>query len=248
MKKFLFTSLAFVLVASWCKKNDNPTVPTRTNLVTRIVSEAGTNDSLVRTYTYDVNNRVTMINQTANPYNSARVYSFSYNPDGSLAYADDNAFGRYRFTFDTNGKLIAKKTYGVSGTTETLRDTYIFSYSGNIVTRNYTPQSGNGFISKYTIATNGNLTALNEFNKSSPTDNVGTPDGTITYTNYDSKKNISTGFPSLFLFPENSVNNVGTITYPSFMISYTYMYNADGYVTRRVDNGGSISLCEYRRL
>ena len=196
MKKFLFTSLAFVLVASSCKKNDNPTVPTRTNLVTRIVSEAGTNDSLVRTYTYDVNNRVTMINQTANPYNSARVYSFSYNPDGSLAYADDSAFGRYRFTFDANGKLIAKKTYGVSG----------------------------------------------------PTDNVGTPDGTITYTNYDSKKNISTGFPNLFLFPENSVNNVGTITYPSFMISYTYTYNADGYVTRRVDNGGSISLYQYRIL
>lgn len=248
MKEILVAITVVFLLMSSCKKDKEVTEPTRINLLTRVVSQAGTNDSIVQTFTYDASNRITIINQSSNPFNAARVYRFNYNPDGSLAYFDDDAFGRFRFTFNAAGKLESKRTFAVSGGTETLRDTYIFTYAGNVITRNYTPQSGNGFITKYTTAANGNLTALSEFTKSSPADNIGTLSATLTYTNYDNKINNLVGFPGVTLFPENSVNNVGTINYPSFVLSYTYTYNADGYVTKRVDNGGSISLYEYRRL
>lgn len=242
--------MALSCIIASCKKEkveEQPATPA-TNLLIRSVTEANTNDSLVRTFTYDANNRVTVINQTANPSNAARTFTFSYNPNGSLAYYDDNIFGRYRLTYNAAGKVDSKKTYTVNNGTETLSYSLIYTYNGSVVTENYTPQPGIGSIEKYTFDGSGNLITVNSYLKSSPTDNVGAANGTSTYSNYDNKKNNEGGFPSAVRFPSNSVNNEGSVVYTNGSYSYTYLYNADGYVTKRTDNGGYITLYQYRRL
>ncbi len=250
MKKLLLSTLFATLFFVACSKNNPEEIvqPQKVNLLTRSVIEAGTNDSIVQTYTYDVNNRVTIINQTANPSNDARLYKFFYNTNGSLAYYDSNIFGRYKYVYNSLGKIITKNTYDLVGNVETFRDTYSYSYSTNVVTENVTPHSSNGFIYKYTFDTSGNLITVNSFTKSSPTDVVGTASGNSTYNNYDNKKNNGGGFPSLVLFPSNSVNNVGTVVYGSNSYSYTYIYNSDDYVTKRTDDGGSITTYKYIRI
>ena len=89
MKKVLFAFMAFAVVISSCKKNktnDLVEAPSRTNMMTKTVINAGANDSIVRAFAYDASNRLTGYTQSSNPYNAARNFNFTYNIDGTLTY------------------------------------------------------------------------------------------------------------------------------------------------------------------
>ncbi len=246
MKRTIIVIIVAAITLSACKKERNQN--NGESLVTKAVLQAGTNDSIVRTSTYDAINKVIQINQSANQLNVARVYKFVYSADGSLSYFDDNALGRYRFERDGSGRIVSQKNFIMNGNVETLKQNTNYSYDGTTVTENYTPETSNGYINIYSYDANGNTTSVKRYNKASRNDTVGTLVRTTSYGNYDNKKHASS-FPKEVSFPLSSVNNVGIITYsPSDIDNYVYEYNTDGYPVKATRNTTSTTLYTYRKL
>lgn len=250
MKKLMFVFLAFGLAFSACKKNDDVIEPAHKNLVTKITSDGAVPaDRLIYTYTYDASNRMTTFAFTSNPYNPPRNYTFTYNTNGSLAeYFESIGHYKGKYTYNADGTVATKKEYSVSGATETLNDSYTYTYTAGIVTENYVSVStGNGFRQEYKYDANGNNTEIKSYT-TTPANPAGTFAGTSTYGNYDAQNNPNSSYPSAFIFPGSAKNNFRSLVYSTGgNNTYTYEYNADGYPTKRTA-GTNVSVYEYKRL
>lgn len=245
MKKLIFACLVFTLAFASCKKNKDVVEPAHKNLVTKRTD----NDGLTFTYTYDASNKMIAYTQSANPSNAPRNYTFTYNTNGSLAeYFESISQNKGKYTYNTDGTVNTQKEYNVNGTTETLVNTYTYTYVAGVVTQNYIfAPTGNGFRQEYKYGANGNLIEVKSFT-TTPANPSGTYSGAVTYGNYDTKNTPGSSFPAAFSFPGYGKNNVGSISYSSGgTTTYTYEYNVDGYPTKRID-GTNISVYEYKRL
>jgi YD repeat-containing protein len=246
MKKLLFACLALSIAATSCKKSKDDVVePAHKNLLTKRTDS----DGLVFNYIYDANNRMVTWTRTSNPSNPAENISFTYNANGTLAqWVETLRSIKTKFTYNGDGTVSTKKAYSVFGATETLNDTYTYSYAANAVTENYVQAStGNGFRQEYKYDANGNVTEIKSYN-TTPANPAGTYSGIITYGAYDNKNHYNSSAPAAFLFPYSIKNNAGTIVYPSGTGNYTFEYNADAYPTKRFENGTLYSTFEYQRL
>lgn len=244
MKKLMFLSLALSVVFTACKKNSD-VEPAHKNLLVKKTD----NDGLNFVFSYDANNRMSGYTMSSNPYNAARNYTFTYNSNGGLAeYFESIGSMKGKYTYNVDGTLAGKKGYSVSGTVETLVNTYTYTYVGGIVTENYVfAPTGNGFRIEYKYDVNGNNTEEKSYN-TTPANPAGTYSGTVIYGNYDAQVSPSSYYPSAFLFPGSAKNNPGSLTYSSGGTgTYTYQYNIDGYPTKRT-MGTEISVYEYKRL
>ena len=244
MKKLIFACLAFSLAFTACKKNKDVIEPAHQNLVTKRTD----NDGLTFTYTYDASNKMIAYTQSANPSNAPRNYTFTYNTNGSLAeFFESISQNKGKYTYNTDGTVNTQKEYSVSGATETLVNTYTFTYVAGVVIQNYIyAPTGNGWRQEYKYNANGNLIEVKSYT-TTPANPAGTYSGVVTYGNYDTKNTPGSSFPAAFSFPGYGKNNVGSIVYSFGTVNYTYEYNADGYPIKRID-GTSISIYEYKRL
>lgn len=245
MKKLLFVCLAFTLVATSCKKDKDIVEPARKNLLIKRTDS----DGLVFNYTYDANNRMVTWTRSSNPSNPAQNISFTYNANGTLAqWVNSLNAIKTKFTYNGDATVSTQKTYSVSGATETLNDTYTYTYAVGAVTENYiSAATGNGFRQEYKYDANGNVTEIKSYN-TTPANPAGTYSGVTTYGAYDNKNHYHSSTPASFLFPYSIKNNAGTIVYPFGTANYTFEYNADGYPTKRFENGTLYATFEYQRL
>ncbi len=245
MKKLIFACLAFSLAFASCKKNKDVIEPAHQNLMTKRTD----NDGLNFTFSYDASNRMTAYTRTSNPVNPAINITYTYNTNGSLAeYFESNSQLKGKFTYNMDGTIGNQKEYTVNGATETLVNTYTYTYVAGVVIQNYIfAPTGNGFRQEYKYDANGNLIEVKSFT-TTPANPSGTYSGAVTYGNYDTKNNPNSSFPAASRFPNSSKNNVGSISYSSGgTATYTYEYNVDGYPTKKMD-GTNISIFEYKRL
>ncbi len=245
MKKILFICLAFALAASSCKKSKDEAEPVHKNLLTKRTDS----DGLIFTFTYDGNNRMVTWKRTSNASNPAQNIAFTYNTNGTLAeYFNSENSQKTKFTYNTDASVSTRKDYSVSGATETLTNTYTYTYGTAAVTENYVSAStGNGFRQEYKYDANGNQTEVKSYN-TTPANPAGTYSGVVSYNGYDTKNNYLSSAPAAFLFPGSIKNNVGSIVYSFGTGNYTYEYNADGYPTKKSENGTLVSTFEYQRL
>jgi len=246
MKKLLVVCLAFAFVVISCKKSkDDAAEPAHINLLTKRTD----NDGLIFNFTYDANNRMATWVRNSNAYNGPQNISFTYNANGTLAqFFDSQSSRKTKYTYNADASVSTQKTYSVSGATETLNDTYTYTYAPAAVTENYVQAStGNGFRQEYKYDTNGNLTEVKSYN-TTPANPAGTYSGVVTYSGYDAKPSYNSSTPAAFLFPTSIKNNVGNIVYPFGTGIYTYEYNADGYPIKKSENGTLVSTFEYQRL
>jgi YD repeat-containing protein len=247
MKKLLFVALAFTLAISSCKKsNDDVAEPAHVNLLKKITYPA---DGLILNYTYDANNRMATYVRNSNASNPPVNIAFTYNTNGTMASNfDSESSRRTKYTYNADASVSTKKAFSVSGVTETLNDTYTYTYATGAAMENYVQAStGNGFRQEYRYDANGNLTEVKAYN-TTPANPAGTYSGVVTYNNYDSKSNYNSSAPAAFYFPSSVKNNVGAVVYPFGTTTYTYEYNADGYPTKRFENGTLGATFEYQRL
>jgi len=245
MKRVLFLCLAFTVALSACNKNDNDTPAARKNLLTKRTDS----DGLVFNFTYDASNRMVTWVRSSNPLNSAQNITFTYNANNTLASDFESISSRRnRYTYNADGSVSTKKSYSVSGVTETLTDEYTYTYGAGTVTENYVSTStGNGFRQEYKYDAQGNQTEVKSYN-TTPANPAGTYSGIVTYSGYDGKPHSHASAPVAFFFPSTIKHNVGTVVYPFGTATYTYEYNADGYPTKKSENGALASTYEYQRL
>lgn len=246
MKKLMFLSLALGLVFTACKKSNDVVEPAHKNLLLKI-----TNDGLISTHTYDASNRMITFARTSNPSNPARSYTFTYNTNGSLAeYFESIGLNKGKYTYNADGTVATQKEYNVSGATETLVNTYTYTYVAGVVMANYVyAPTGNGFRDEYKYDGNGNLIEDKVYSNTTPANPAGTYSVTITYGNYDAQNNPNSSYPSAFIFPGSAKNNFRSFSYSTGGSNiYTYEYNADGYPTKRTTAGADVVAYEYKRL
>ncbi len=241
----MFVFLAFGLVFTACKKSDDVVEPVHKNLLLKL-----TNDGVVYTHTYDANNRMTAFARTSNPSNPARSYTFTYNTNGTLIEYFESIGGfKVKYTYNTDGTVANQKEYSVSGATETLSNTYTYTYVAGVVIANYVnASSGNGFRDEYKYDANGNVIEDKQYT-TTPANPAGTFSSTTTYGNYDTQNNPNSSYPSAFMFPFSAKNNFRSFSYSTGgSATYTYEYNADGYPTKRTTAGADLVTYEYKRL
>ena len=251
MKTFIFALAVLSLSISSCKKDKDVPEVRKNLLVKQTYFENGV-ASLISTYGYDANNRLTSYVLSGNANNAPRNFSYTYNAAGALTEAFDSQSSRKtRYTYNATGTVSDIKEYMVNGATETLINTYTYVYAGGITTENYVfAPTGNGFRQEYKKDGKGNLAELKSYT-TTVANPAGTFSGTLTYSNYDTKNSPYGSFPAAMTFTRTAINNPGTIAYSSstsnYSYGYTYEYNADGYPTKRID-GTNSDTYEYRRL
>lgn len=247
MKTVIFALAVLSLSISSCKKDKDVPEVRKNLLVKQTYFENGA-PSIVYTYGYDANNRMTSFAFTGNASNTPRNYSYTYNAAGALTEAFESQSSlKTRYSYNATGTVSDLKEYQVSGATETLVYTYIYSYAGGIISENLVyALPANAFRNEYKYDVKGNLAEIKSYT-TTVANPAGTYSSTLTFSNYDSKHSPRESFPAAMVFTYTAINNPGTLVYPSFTINYTYEYNADGYPTKRID-GTNSDTYEYRRL
>lgn len=235
--KKIFALVLVAIVAVSCSKDDASEPQTHTNLLLKTLDS---DDGLMSTYTYDSSNRLSNYKLNGNASNAPRDYNFAYNADGTLNVVTEATGGAIvvKCFYDADKKVIRKE--GRNGI-----DIYTYTYSGSVVTENYTFTINNsGFRQLYTYDGNGNITEIKSYTTTAA-DPVGTYSGNVLYT-YDNKNNSNSSIPAAYRFP-TSVNNIKTYQYSGGGIgSSTYEYNSDNYPVKRIDS--YTRTYEYRQL
>lgn len=250
MKTKILIILCVVILAA-CKKDkkeNEPVVEQKTYIKKQITSQ-GTN-----TWNYDAQNRLnTMqfasINEVPNPSYTYKASNFNNNGDINDALTDYisaiiNDIKEIN-TYNADGNLIRVNFIdNVTGASQGYRTQ---EYTGNqIKLTNYNASNTINSSTLYTKSADGKNVVELKFYTS-----AGTLSGTTTYSNFDNKKNIQTLYPKGWSTGIKSENNYQTETYTpastgiTANYTYTYEYNEDGYVTKRIAASGAFISYEY---
>ncbi|GEP51560.1 hypothetical protein FNO01nite_22320 [Flavobacterium noncentrifugens] len=245
MKTTFYTALLLLFIGfSSCSSDDDNAQKqpeTHANLLTKINDVT---EGLVTTIAYDSSNKMISFDRTANDFNPETHLTFTYDAAGLLSeMVAGTAITKY--FYNAEGKL-TKTEQSNSGT---IYSVHQFVYAGSKVTDNYNYAPTNqGWKEIYTFE-NGNVTQVESYSATSAANPNGTYEGTFHRSNYDGKPAVKSSMPWQFQFPDVSANNVGTSQYCTTCVSnFVYEYNADGYPTKRTENGTATVLYEYKRL
>lgn len=187
-------------------------------------SNEASNGSYISNYIYDTNNRVIERHfDMTNPTSPDYVYKNTYDAEGRVV--SENYINK------TTGALISSKTFTYNPKTVLVERK---DATGTLL--------GTDLI---TFTTDGkNYVKYESFGPS------GTLYGTQAFSGYDDKKNFTVLFPVGMNIPALPANNYSTqfvtnnSTGATATVNLSYEYNADGYITKRI-NGTSVETFEY---
>jgi YD repeat-containing protein len=234
--KALLLNLLLTLCLTACNDDDEPNPDNDGQGACRLTKEMF-DDDYYDEFEYNAQGYITKATEKEVGSNEVDYYSlFIYNANNQLTKLESYEEGQLEdyVTFEyTNNLATTAKYYNGGGT---LDYTYTYKYDGN--KRLIEEADDDGYVSKYTYNTKGNVIKL-EF-----LDN-GTLNTQITYENYDDKFSPYASFKGLpVVFTTTSKNNPGKKTYSSDdnndgiiqpdesdITTYTYKYNEKGFPT-----------------
>lgn len=243
-----------------CSNDDNEseTIPVKpAYLLTKSTNNLG-----YSTYTYDANNKLTVV-ETINPGFSNYKTTFFYNSNGKIEEMLEVATGLFSssstkvvYIYDGQNRLIEKKyllnSYDKPQQFDYERSTF-FEYNGNSVIHKIV-YKGKTFAtdrSVFDFDSNGNILKCTSYNQI----DANNPNGLIysyqVYT-YDDKLYMETSFPAEYKFPYYTKNNIvksveTNSSNPSKTENVVYEYNSDGYPTKKT-SGQYVYTYEYKKL
>lgn len=250
MKTKILTLICFTVVFAACKKNkDNPALVNeqKNYLIKKTRGES------TETWSYDNQNKLTAIvfanpTNSSSPSNTYKIISYNNNGDVNEALYDYVSATindvKVLYTYNTEGNLI-RSTF-IDNVTGATGNYQIIEYIGKqIKVSSYESNAIEGF-NTYTKSADGKNVIEKKYYDSS-----GTLFYTWTYSNFDKKKNIQLLYPKSLTSGVSSENNYQTEIYKdtnsggTTTFTYTFEYNADGYVTKRTAANGTFSSYEY---
>lgn len=203
-----------------------------------------TTKSAVLSYTYDASGKLIM-QQYAGGDDSYKATYDNYGSKGELlgftiAYENDQETDlRCENEYDDAGRLVKMKRYDLS--TGVLVSYYTIEYGDDtIIRKQYSPPTTLWVTDEYTLTADKRNIAKYSFYSEGST----TPTSSVTYGEYDDKKNPHTLLPSGYSLEKMvlSQNNPLSLVWwsaasmgsPEVEITsvYTYQYNSDGYPVR----------------